>query len=587
MTTNINNMSKSTASETSGTLTRLLKRTRKFVANETVDAARLDELRRTFSSLIASGELILHGDVGESKWCVSDTSDVKAKWSRFLRKRHEEYLSQLSDALRIGRKSALRTFCGVVASSPRRIDGAKDDSARVLDERLLYKLVDALASPTDENQRFVSTEESMINLLDKEFVKPHRDVQYFIMLAVRKLASDIYAQAQKEDSVAPDNDGARAENLLRILLRIELAGYDDDLENADVFLVPPPTSGSTFGTQSDEADGEDGVDEDLSQSHDDSDDDTSDDDSKVIEKNQASMISRQTLSPNRPTWQQVSKHRRALQESWLAVLKIPTLPTKALKKALQHLPSSVLPIVSAPLRFADFFTESYEVGGVTSLLALDGLFILMTEHGLEYPKFYASLYCLVTPRNFYAKHRTRFFRLLTNCLTKTDMLPAYCVAAFCKRLARCALTCPPSGALFVLALVSNLLRRHTECACLIHRGKRVREGNEIKDSFNADADDPEQSRALESSLWELAALERHFHPAVVALAKSVGAESDQTPYHNMNDFLMHTYKSLFDTERKHGDAQKKKRKAVPLAFTKPKRLFSESDVFCDVFAFGP
>ena len=98
MSTNINNMSKSTASETSGTLTRLLKRTRKFVANETVDAARLDELRRTFSSLIASGELILHGDVGKSKWCVSDTSDVKAKWSRFLRKRHEEYLSQLSDA---------------------------------------------------------------------------------------------------------------------------------------------------------------------------------------------------------------------------------------------------------------------------------------------------------------------------------------------------------------------------------------------------------------------------------------------------------------------------------------------------------
>ena len=39
------------------------------------------------------------------------------------------------------------------------------------------------------------------------------------------------------------------------------------------------------------------------------------------------------------------------------------------------------------------------------------------------------------------------------------MLPAYVVAAFCKKLLRLGLAGPPSGALFVLALVSNLIRK--------------------------------------------------------------------------------------------------------------------------------
>jgi U3 small nucleolar RNA-associated protein 19 len=287
-------------------------------------------------------------------------------------------------------------------------------------------------------------------------------------------------------------------------------------------------------------------------------------------------------SSGKPTWQQSTKHRRVLQESWLAVLKIPALPNRALKQALQHLPTAILPIVSAPLRFADVCTRAYEVGGVTSFLALHSLFVLMMDHGLEYPKFYASLYRLVTSRNFYAKHRTRFFRLLTNCLAKSDMLPAYVVAAFCKRLARCALTAPPSGALFVLALISNLLRRHGECACLVHRGTGRGDDASLEDKFDADAQDPAHARALESSLWELAALERHCHPAVSALASSVGTENEKTPMYDMDEFLLHTYKSLFETERKR--INQKKRMAVPLTFEKPKSLFTDNDIFAGLLS---
>ncbi len=57
--------------------------------------------------------------------------------------------------------------------------------------------------------------------------------------------------------------------------------------------------------------------------------------------------------------------------------------------------------------------------------------------------------------------------------------------------------------------------------------------------------------ALESSFWELNALEKHYHHAISTLAKSIGNEDDKTtPMHDMEDFLAHTYKSLFELEKK-------------------------------------
>ena len=107
--------------------------------------------------------------------------------------------------------------------------------------------------------------------------------------------------------------------------------------------------------------------------------------------------------------------------------------------------------------------------------------------------------------------------------------------------------------------------------------------------------------ALESSLWELSALENHYHPAVATLAGSVGTEDDKTtPMYDMEDFMAHTYKSLFEQEKKRlhrrnsgagnsaekaGGATKKKGSAsrVSLTFVKPEGLFSKDDVFSGFF----
>jgi len=56
--------------------------------------------------------------------------------------------------------------------------------------------------------------------------------------------------------------------------------------------------------------------------------------------------------------------------------------------------------------------------------------------------------------------------------------------------------------------------------------------------------------ALESSLWELSALAHHYYHAVVTLAKSIDTETETTPMHAIDDFLRHTYMSLFEQEQK-------------------------------------
>ena len=68
------------------------------------------------------------------------------------------------------------------------------------------------------------------------------------------------------------------------------------------------------------------------------------------------------------------------------------------------------------------------------------------------------------------RYRERIYKLLHLCLLSSH-LPAYLVAAFLKRLARLSLTAPPTGTLFVIPLIYNMLKRHPQCEPLIQRGR--------------------------------------------------------------------------------------------------------------------
>lgn len=59
--------------------------------------------------------------------------------------------------------------------------------------------------------------------------------------------------------------------------------------------------------------------------------------------------------------------------------------------------------------------------------------------------------------------------------------------------------------------------------------------------------DPSKTRALDSSLWELATLVDHYYPSVSTLAR-IFSEQFTKPGYNLEDFLDHSYSSIIDTE---------------------------------------
>lgn len=210
----------------------------------------------------------------------------------------------------------------------------------------------------------------------------------------------------------------------------------------------------------------------------------------------------------------LKEQKKKFEQVWLVFLKY-KLPIALYKKVLVIFHEAVLPHMSKPTLMIDFLTAAYDVGGAISLLALSGLFNLIHQHNLEYPDFYTKLYSLLEPSVLHVKYRARFFHLL-NLFLSSSHLPAYLVAAFCKRLSRLALTAPPHSLLMVIPLICNLLRRHPSCRILLHQPAHTTELS--ADPYLVDEEDPAKCRALESSLWELQALQRHYHPDVAGAA---------------------------------------------------------------------
>ncbi|CAL5030387.1 unnamed protein product [Urochloa decumbens] len=271
-------------------------------------------------------------------------------------------------------------------------------------------------------------------------------------------------------------------------------------------------------------------------------------------------------------------------KAWLSFLKLP-LPLDVYKEVLASIHQNVIPSMSNPAILCDFLTRSYDIGGVISVMALSGLFILMTQHGLEYPKFYEKLYALLTPAVFMAKHRSVFLQLLDTCL-KSSYLPAYLAAAFAKRLSRLALSVPPAGALIIIALIHNLLRRHPSINFLVHWEVDENDANATveasrpkqigADPFNNDEADPAKSGAMRSSLWEIDTLRHHYSPAVSRFVASLEEDLTvraKTTEMKITDFSSGSYATVFR------DEVRRRIKQVPLAFyrTTPTSLFQGSD----------
>ena len=218
---------------------------------------------------------------------------------------------------------------------------------------------------------------------------------------------------------------------------------------------------------------------------------------------------RARASERRDKWADGKRRRELFQRTWLALLRAP-FPDDIYRKILVRAHVDVMPHMPSPVTLSDFFTASIDRGGLDGMLALNGIFHLMTKHQLEYPKFYDKLYGLLDSSCFRAANRRGFFELL-DVFLKSPALPAYLAGAFIKRMSRLAIHAPPAGAVLAIAYSHNLLRRHPGCGVMAHRenGKST-----DSDPFVADEPDPARCRALESSIWEMEAMSKHYHAQV-------------------------------------------------------------------------
>ncbi|OBZ89436.1 hypothetical protein A0J61_02522 [Choanephora cucurbitarum] len=261
---------------------------------------------------------------------------------------------------------------------------------------------------------------------------------------------------------------------------------------------------------------------------------------------------------------QLRVHKRGFTDCWINLMKMP-LTEEMYKRILLILHKRILPHMHEPKLLMDFLTDSYNVGGAVSLLALNGLFTLIVDHNLDYPDFYIKLYSLLDRNVMHVKYRSRFFRLLELFLSSA-YLPAALIAAFIKRLARLSLTAPPAASVIIIPFIYNLLKRHPTCMALIHSNTAI---SESEDPFSMDDMNPYECKAIESSLWEVQTLTQHYYANVSTLAKIFG-EQFLKPKYNLEDFLDHTYATFFTTE-----IDRKRKKEPALAFEKPSTFIWE------------
>jgi U3 small nucleolar RNA-associated protein 19 len=243
----------------------------------------------------------------------------------------------------------------------------------------------------------------------------------------------------------------------------------------------------------------------------------------------------------------LAQHKKRAQKAWMALMKL-EMDNEQRKSILRIMEDTVAPWFTKPELLMDFLTDCYDSGGSTSILALSGVFYLIDKKGLDYPSFYRKLYSLLDSEILHSKNRSKFFRLLNTFMGSTH-LPADLVASFLKRLSRLALNAPPAAIVAVVPWIYNLLKMHPTCTFMIHRETRTAEAKELlekegmDDPFLMEEEDPMETHAIESSLWEIVMLQSHYHPNVASMAKIISEQFTKQAY-NLEDFLDHSYGSV-------------------------------------------
>jgi len=117
------------------------------------------------------------------------------------------------------------------------------------------------------------------------------------------------------------------------------------------------------------------------------------------------------------TWDQLSV-KRALNKVWPCIMYWELTP-QLHKQMLVVLLERIMPYLEKPVLLTDLLMDSLDVNGPVGVLALQGIFILVTKHNLEYPNIFTKLYSMFEPEIFHTKYKARLFYLSDLFLSST------------------------------------------------------------------------------------------------------------------------------------------------------------------------
>ncbi|KAF7305082.1 Ribosome biogenesis protein Noc4 [Mycena kentingensis (nom. inval.)] len=440
------------------------------------------------------------------------------------------------------------------------------------------KIVSALLECPPSSRSSQSTtgvlDADVLHLFHETWFSVHDDIRWFFL---------------REAGTIVTTSSASPQNLLSILERLNTFPTDKAELNAwwvaELGAKPPKPKASKRGA----ADSEDEENDESADAEDDwrkfFDEDTSAKE-KSLPKNAGARL--HTLSVHQ-SLHSLQSHRAVFTRAWLTLL--PKISGEnALRKALGVMHRGVMPHLTRPVLVMDWVGGSVDHGGTVGLLALNALFMLMKEYNLDYPAFYTKLYAFLDRDVLHSKLRARFFRLTELFLSSTH-LPAALVASFVKRLAHLSLSAPPAAIVLVLPFTYNALKRHPALMPMIHRVASDADADaDDADAFDATEPNPLLTKAIDSSLWELASHRSHWLAGVSTMSRILEEAFTKQGY-AMEDFLDHTYGTLFDA-----DANRKIKKEPPVAMEmgqSVKRLFGQvegeeevQDVVCELWSFA-
>ncbi|XP_050083261.1 nucleolar complex protein 4 homolog A [Anopheles aquasalis] len=253
--------------------------------------------------------------------------------------------------------------------------------------------------------------------------------------------------------------------------------------------------------------------------------------------------------------------RRQINKTWNFVVNWPH-GEAAHQQLLLVLLEKVLPHLEKPVLLTDFLMDSLDVGGAISMLALQGIFVLIQQYNLTYPNIYEKLYSMFEPEIFHTKFKARLF-YLADIFLSSSHLPEGLVAAFVKRLARLALIAPPQDVVIIMRFIGNLILRHPALKSLIFHPAG---GEASSDPFVTEERDPMKSKALLSSLWEVAALQNHVLPSVAMAARFISNPFPSVEW-DLSSVLEINENDIFDNEIA------KKTKQYALCIDRPAGMF--------------